>query len=74
MFPQIVKQLHPLLQAHYITVANSLASITPETAFQPQATEEIFLAHLIYKCLAKNAAFMYRQRGQEPEFEPWVRK
>ncbi|KAK7695434.1 hypothetical protein QCA50_000070 [Cerrena zonata] len=69
---QIVKQLHPLLQAHYITVANSLASITPETAFQPQATEEIFLAHLIYKCLAKNAAFMYRQRGQEPEFEPWI--
>ena len=62
-----------MLQSHYVTVASSLASITPESTYQPQAAEEILLAHLLYKCLAKNAVFMYRQKGQVPEFEPFVR-
>lgn len=72
---QIVEQLHLVLQSHYSTVVPFLTSLSPEAVSTARSSEDILLAHLIFKCLVKCAVWLWQKLKSpqdKPKVDPWV--
>ncbi|CAL1700530.1 unnamed protein product [Somion occarium] len=72
---KIVEQLHPILHSHYSTVAASLSSLSPTSVSSLNTAEDLLLAHLVYKCLAKGAVWMWQKMKTPDErlkVDPWL--
>lgn len=72
---QIVEQQHLVLQAYYSTVAPFLNALDPTTLSVHRSSEDILLAHLIFKCLVKCATWLFHRvkDGQDKaKATPWV--
>ncbi|KIP12739.1 hypothetical protein PHLGIDRAFT_97377 [Phlebiopsis gigantea 11061_1 CR5-6] len=73
---KIIEQVYLVLQSHYSLVAASLSAIDPSNISLPRTAEDLSLAHLIYKCLAKVACWVWpRMQGKEtiaPTLASWL--
>lgn len=74
-FTQIVKEISSKIQGYYFAIASLVSESLSTTIFSPRTTEDILLAHILFKTLIKCALWSY-QRAKGPDQEQvdqWVR-
>ncbi|THH33687.1 hypothetical protein EUX98_g583 [Antrodiella citrinella] len=71
---QIVEATHLKLQGYYSAIASSLTTMDPANISTPRITEDILLAHLVFKCLTKCASWSYQKvKGttEQKQIDQW---
>lgn len=72
----VVGNIHMIMQNHYSTAAARLASLDPATVSSPRTAQDLLVAHLIFKCIAKMGSWVYSRLKATDEvavrLEPWL--
>ncbi|EMD40680.1 hypothetical protein CERSUDRAFT_111258 [Gelatoporia subvermispora B] len=72
---RLVGDLHMILQAHYSRIAAAFPStLNPSTVSLPRTAEDLFMAHLVFKCVVKLAVWAWHRNNDHQHLQPWVQE
>ncbi|OCH87913.1 ARM repeat-containing protein [Obba rivulosa] len=72
---RLVEELRMVLQGHYSRIAAAFPStLNPQSIALPRTAEDIFMAHLVLKCVVKLAVWAWHRNNDHQHLQPWVQE